>query len=41
MIPVNNRGLDQHGCPIADVWVKGKLIDQELFDQGLAVPVRD
>lgn len=29
--------IDQHGRPIADVWVKGKPVDQELLDKGLAV----
>ena len=29
--------IDQHGRPLADVWVKNKPVDQELLDQGLAV----
>ncbi len=33
--------IDQHGRPIADVWVDGKSIDQEMLDKGLAVAVRD
>lgn len=28
---------DLIGRPIADVWVQGKSIDQELLDEGLAV----
>lgn len=31
------KNLDQHGRPIADVWVKGKPINQELLDKGLAI----
>ena len=31
--------IDQHGRPIADVWVQGKPVDQELLDQGLAVTI--
>ena len=38
---LQSRELDQHGRPIADVWVDGKPVDQELLDQGLAVTVRD
>ena len=33
---LQSRELDQHGRPIADVWVKGKSVDQELLDRGLA-----
>lgn len=33
--------LDQHGRPLADVWVKGKLVDQELLEEGLAVPINE
>ena len=33
--------IDQHGRPIADVWVKGKSIDQELLEEGLAVRISD
>jgi len=33
--------IDQHGRPIADVWVQGKSIDQELLDKGLAVTVSE
>ena len=36
-ILLQSHDLDQHGRPIADVWVKGKSIDQELLDKGLAV----
>jgi endonuclease YncB( thermonuclease family) len=38
---LQSRELDQHGRPIADVWVEGKSIDQELLDQGLAVKMED
>ena len=38
---LRSRELDQHGRPIADVWVEGKSIDQELLDQGLAVKMED
>ncbi len=34
---LQSRELDQHGRPIADVWVLGKPVDQELLDQGLAI----
>ena len=40
-IILQSRDLDQHGRPIADVWVKNKPIDQELLDQGLAVAIQD
>jgi len=33
--------IDQHGRPIADVWVQGKPIDQELLDRGLAVRINE
>lgn len=33
--------LDQHGHPIADVWVNGKSVDQELPDKGLAVRISE
>ena len=36
-IVLRSHEPDQHGRPIADVWVGGKPVDQELFDQGLAV----
>ena len=35
-ILLQSRELDQHGRPIADVWVKGQPVDQELLDRGLA-----
>jgi endonuclease YncB( thermonuclease family) len=38
---LQSRDLDQHGRPIAHVWVEGKSIDQELLDQGLAVKVEE
>lgn len=38
-ILIQSTELDQHGRPIADVWVQGKSIDQELLDEGLAVRV--
>ncbi len=38
---LQSRDLDQHGRPIADVWVKGKPVDQELLDQGLAVRMNE
>ena len=40
-ILLQSTDLDQHGRPIADVWVQNKPIDQELLDQGLAVRIRD
>lgn len=40
-IILQSHDIDQHGRPIADVWIDGKSIDQELLDQGLAVSVRD
>ena len=40
-IILQSTDLDQHGRPIADVWVKGKPVDQELLDQGLAVAIRN
>lgn len=33
--------INQHSRPIADVWVKGEPVDQELLDKGLAVAARD
>ena len=39
MVPVNNRDLDQHGRPSADVWIKNKTVDQELLDEDLAVMI--
>jgi len=33
--------IDQHGRPIADVWVKGKSIDQELLDKGLVMRISE
>ena len=38
-ILIQSHDLDQHGRPLADVWVKNKPIDQELLDQGLAVVI--
>ena len=38
---IQSHDLDQHGRPLADVWVKGKPVDQELFDQGLAVRLKE
>src|SRR3989338_6425596 len=32
-ILLQSRELDQHGRPIADVWVKGQPVDQELLDR--------
>ena len=32
-----NVPANEHGRPIADIWVKGRPIDQELLDEGLAV----
>ena len=40
-ILIQGHDLDQHGRPIADVWVKGKPIDQELLDEGLAVRISE
>ena len=40
-IIIQSHELDQHGRPIADVWVNGKSIDQEMLDQGLAVPLSE
>jgi len=40
-ILLQSRDLDQHGRPIADVWVQGKSIDQELLDKGLAVRISE
>ena len=40
-IVLQSHDLDQHGRPLADVWVKNKPIDQELLDQGLAVPLSE
>lgn len=40
-IILQSRELDQHGRPIADVWVKGKPVDQEMLDQGLAVRISE
>jgi endonuclease YncB( thermonuclease family) len=40
-ILLQSREIDQHGRPIADVWVKGKPIDQEMLDQGLAVRISE
>ncbi len=33
--------IDQHGRPIADVWVQGKPVDQELLDLGLGVSLSE
>ncbi len=40
-IILRSRDLDQHGRPIADVWVRGESIDQELLDKGLAVTANE
>ena len=40
-ILIQSRDLDQHGRPIADVWVKGKPVDLELLDEGLAILVSE
>jgi hypothetical protein len=40
-ILLRSQDLDQHGRPLADVWVKGKPIDQEILDQGLAVIISE
>ena len=40
-IIIQSHDLDQHGRPIADVWVKNKPVDQELLDQGLAVRISE
>ena len=40
-ITLQSHDLDQHGRPIADVWVKNKPVDQELLDQGLAVRISE
>lgn len=40
-ILLQSRELDQHGRPIADVWVKNKPVDQELLDKGLAVRISE
>ncbi len=40
-IILQSHDLDQHGRPIADVWVQGKSIDQELLDEGLAVRISE
>ena len=40
-ITLQSHDLDQHGRPIADVWVNGKSIDQELIDRGLAVRINE
>lgn len=40
-ILMKSLDIDQHGRPIADVWVKGKSVDQELLDQGLAVSISE
>jgi endonuclease YncB( thermonuclease family) len=39
LILLQSRDLDQHGRPIADVWVKGKSVDQEMLDENLAVKI--
>ncbi|MDD5218092.1 MAG: DUF1016 N-terminal domain-containing protein [Candidatus Omnitrophica bacterium] len=39
-VVMQSRELDQHGRPIADVWVQGQAVDRELVDQGLAEVVR-
>ena len=40
-ILMKSADIDQHGRPIADVWVKDKPVDQELLDQGLAVRISE
>ncbi len=40
-ILIQTKEIDQHGRPLANVWVKGKAIDQELVDNGLAVRIEE
>ncbi len=40
-IIIKSWNLDQHGRPLADVWVQGKSVDQELLDQGLAMRINE
>ncbi|MCM8775886.1 MAG: DUF1016 N-terminal domain-containing protein [Candidatus Omnitrophica bacterium] len=40
-IILQSRNLDQHGRPIADVFVEGQPVDQQLLDQGLVVPLNE
>lgn len=40
-ILMKSTDLDQHGRPIADVWVQGKSIDQEMLDKDLAVGINE
>ena len=40
-ILIQSKEMDQHGRPLANVWVNGKSVDQELLDEGLAVRVEE
>ncbi len=40
-IVMKSIDIDQHGRPIADVWVNGQPVDQELLDQGLAIRINE
>jgi endonuclease YncB( thermonuclease family) len=40
-IIMQSRELEQHGRPIADVWVHGKPVDIKLVEQGLAVVLNE
>ncbi len=40
-ILMKSLDIDQHGRPIADVWVKNKSVDQELIDKGMAIKVSE
>mgnify|MGYP001617555093 CR=1 FL=1 len=40
-ILIKSIDIDQHGRPIADVWVKDQPVDQELLDKGLAVRISE
>ena len=34
-------GVDQHGRSLANVWVQGKSVDQEILDADLAIPMEN
>lgn len=38
-ILLQTHGVDQHGRTLADVWVSGRPVDQELLDADLALPM--
>jgi len=40
-ILLKSTDLDQHGRPIANVWVQNRPVDQELLDEGLAVRISE